>query len=329
MKKDATGKRNYSAFFSKYAIVFVLLGMIIVMSLANSNFLTGNNISNILNQTAITGIMALGMTFVIISKGIDISVGSILALSGVVMASLAQVQDATVKIIPGLAELPFLVPIIAALIVGGILGAVNGAFIAYTGLPAMIATLGMMTIARGLTLLYTEGQPVSNLLPEINAIRQPLFGLPIPVYIYVACIIVAWIILNNTRFGKTVYAIGANIKAAEVSGVPVKRNLTLIYALNGVFVGVAAIVFAGRAGSVHPTAGTGFEMLAIASTTIGGTSHSGGVGTIWGAVVGALILSTLSNALTLLGVAPYWQEIMQGIIIIGAVVIDMRKNMKR
>ncbi len=334
MKKEAPvgtiNKSNTQAFISKYAIVFVLLAMFIIMSIIRPNsFPTSANMANILRQTAITGIMALGMTFVIISKGIDISVGSMLAFVGVVMASLGQASDAVVKILPGISEMPVIVPILVSMILGGLLGTINGALIAYTKLPAMIATLGMMTIARGGALLFTNGQPVSNLLPEIEAIGGDVAGIPVPVIVYIVCIVIAAVILNYTRFGKTVFAIGANIKAAEVSGVPVKRNLTLIYTLNGIFVGIAAVVFAGRTGSVHPGAGVGFEMLAIASTTIGGTSHSGGVGTIWGAVVGALILSTVSNSLTLLSVNPNWQQVIQGVIIIGAVVVDMRKNAKR
>ena len=317
-------------FIKKYGIVFVLLFMVIGISLASPTFLSSTNIFNVLTQTAIFGIMALGMTFVIISKGIDLSVGSVLAFSGVVAASLGQVTDATNKFYPGIGQLPTIVPILAALAVGTLCGVISGWLIAKTHIPAFISTLGMMTIARGLTLIYTQGKPVSNLEPGITMLGGKVFGIiPVPVIIYAAAIVISWILLNNTRFGKHVYAIGANSKAAEVSGINVGKNIIAIYAYCGLFAGIAAIVFAGRVGSVHPGAAVGYELTAIAATTIGGTSHSGGIGTIWGAVVGALVLSVLANGLTLLGVNAYWQQVFVGLIIVGAVVIDMRKNTQK
>ncbi len=321
---------NVSDFIKKYGIVFVLLFMILGISIASPTFLTSTNIFNVFTQTAITGIMALGMTFVIISKGIDLSVGSVLAFAGVVAASLGQSIDATSKYFPGLAQLPTIVPILAAMLVGTLCGVISGWLIAKTHIPAFISTLGMMTIARGLTLIYTQGKPVSNLQPGITMLGGKIFNvIPVPVLIYAAAIVISWVLLNNTRFGKHVYAIGANSKAAEVSGIDVGKNIIAIYAYCGLFAGIAAIVFAGRVGSVHPGAAVGYELTAIASTTIGGTSHSGGIGTIWGAVVGALVLSVLANGLTLLGVNAYWQQVFVGLIIVGAVVIDMRKNTQK
>ncbi len=314
----------------KYGVVFVLVFMIIGISIAQPAFLSRVNIFNVLTQSSIFGIMALGMTFVIISRGIDISVGSILGLSGVVMASLAQTSSAVSKYYPNLAEMPLIVPILAALIIGGSIGAVSGWLIAKTNIPAFIATLGMMTIARGLALIYADGKPISTLMPSLTALGGKLFGvIPIPVIIYFIAIVVSWILLNNTSFGKNVFAIGGNITAAEVSGVNVSKNLVMIYAYCGLLAGLAAVVFAARVGSVHPGAATGYELTAIAATTIGGTSHSGGIGTIWGAFVGALALAVLRNGLTLLGVGAYWQQVTEGAIIIVAVVVDMRKNVKK
>lgn len=314
----------------KYGIVGVLILMVVAMIIVKpTSFPTPNNIFNILTQSSIFGIMALGMTLVIVSKGIDISVGSVLAFAGVVAASLGQAASASNKFFPELGALPIFIPIIAALLIGAILGAINGSLIAYTGIPAFIATLGMLTIGRGLALLYTSGKPISTLTPGFSVIGGKLGVIPVPVVVYIICIIITWVLLNNTSFGKSVYAIGANIKAAEVSGINVKRNLTLIYSYCGMLAGVAAIVFAGRTGSVHPGAATGYELTAIAATTIGGTSHAGGIGTIWGAVVGALILGVLRNSLTLLSVNAYWQQIIEGLIIVIAVVIDMRKNAKK
>jgi len=314
----------------KYGIVIVLILMIIGLSIAQPAFLSSTNIFNVLTQSAIFGIMALGLTFVIISKGIDLSVGSVLAFAGVVSASLAQAANATGKYFPNLAEMPVIVPILAALLIGGLSGAVSGLLIAKTRIPAFIATLGMMTVARGFALIYSGGKPISTLIPSINALGGKIFDIiPVPVIIYFITIIISSVLLNKTRFGKNVYAIGGNITAAEVSGVNVPKNLVLIYTYSGLLAGLAALVFAGRVGSVHPGAANGYELTAIAATTIGGTSHSGGIGTVWGAFVGALVLAVLRNGLTLLNVDAYWQQVAEGLIIVGAVIVDMRKNAKR
>ncbi len=323
-------KINALAILKKYGLVFVLFLMIIIISILRPNFLSSTNLFNTLNQTAIYGIMALGLTFVIISRGIDLSVGSILAFSGVVAASISQVPGAAGKMFPSLGMFPFGAALFAALAVGGFCGAVNGCHIAWTRLQAFLATLGMMTVARGFALLYTSGKPVSNINPFFNLIGGKLFNvIPVPVIIYAVVVVIAWIILNYTRFGKSVFAIGANSVAAEISGINVKRNLVFIYMISGLLAGLAAIVFLGRTGSAHPGAADGYELTAIAATTIGGTSQTGGIGTIWGAVVGALILSVLKNGLTLLGVHAYWQQIIEGAIIVVAVIIDMRKNARK
>ncbi|MFV0504823.1 MAG: ABC transporter permease [Lachnospirales bacterium] len=322
-------KNKYKEIMSKYGILFVLIGMVIALSIFRpSVFLTSTNILNILTQSSIYGILALGVTFVIISKGIDISVGSVLAFSGVVMASLAQVSSAH-KFFLNLPNLPIIIPLIAALLIGFLLGAVNGGLIAFTGIPAFIATLGMLTVARGMALVYTSGKPISSLKPGILFFGGGIGIIPVPVLVFALLAVISYILLNYTRFGKSVYAIGANIKAAEVSGVSVKRNLVFIYGYCGLAAGIAAIVFAGRTGSVHPGAATGYELTAIAATTIGGTSHAGGIGTIGGCVVGALIIGVLRNGLTLMSVDAYWQQIIEGCIIVIAVVIDMRKNNKK
>ncbi|MDR3335998.1 MAG: ABC transporter permease [Treponema sp.] len=314
----------------KYGIVIVLILMIIFLSIVQPAFLSANNIFNVLTQSSIFGIMALGMTFVIISKGIDLSVGSVLAFAGVVAASMGQVVGATEKYFPNMPVLPVIVPIATGLLIGALCGFINGFLIAKTRIPAFIATLGMLTIARGFALIYTSGRPVSNLIPALNNLGGKVFNIiPVPVIIYFIMIVVSSVLLNKTRFGKNTYAIGGNITAAEVSGVNVSKNLILIYSYCGLLAGIAAIVFAGRVGSVHPGAADGYELTAIASTTIGGTSHSGGIGTIGGAFVGALVLAVLRNGFTLLGVNAYWQKVAEGLIIVGAVIVDMRKNAKK
>jgi inositol transport system permease protein len=314
----------------KYGIILVLLVMIILLSIVQPAFLSATNIFNVLTQSSIFGIMALGMTFVIISKGIDLSVGSVLAFAGVVAASMGQITTATEKYFPNMPVMPVIVPIVTALAIGAFCGFINGFLIAKTKIPAFIATLGMLTIARGFALIYTSGRPVSNLIPSLTALGGKLFNvIPVPVIVYFIMIIISAILLNKTRFGKNTYAIGGNIVAAEVSGVKVSRSIIMIYTYCGLLAGLAALVFAGRVGSVHPGAADGYELTAIASTTIGGTSHSGGIGTIGGAFVGALVLAVLRNGFTLLGVNAYWQKVAEGLIIVGAVIVDMRKNAKR
>lgn len=316
---------NWKHFLRKYGIVFVLLIMIIVISIGRPKFLSPTNLFNVLMQCSIFGILALGVTLVIISKGIDLSLGSVLALSGVVAASLAQMPGVVGKFYPDLGLQHAAIPIIVGLLVALLCGTISGSLIALTGIPAFIATLGMYTVARGLAFIYTSGRPISSLSQGYT-----MFGsIPWPVIVYAIMIVFTWIMLNYTRFGKSVYALGGNIKAAEVSGIPVKRNLILIYAFCGLTAGVAALVFAGRAGSVHPGAAVGYELTAIAASTIGGTSHSGGIGTVFGAVIGALIIGVLRNGLTLWGVPAYWQQVVEGVIIVVAVIIDMKTHVQK
>jgi inositol transport system permease protein len=329
-ERAGEGGQRAAALLQKYGIILVLLVMVLGISILEPKFLSSANIFNVITQSTIFGIMALGMTLVITSKGIDLSVGSVLALTGVIAASLGQTSTATTLYFQNLYDLPIIVPIAAAIAAGALIGAVNGALIAFTGIPAFIATLGMMTIARGATLLYTGGKPVSQLTPGMMFIGSKVGGvLPFPVIVYGIMIAITWVLLGYTSFGKNIYAIGGNVKAAEISGVNVKKILVMIYGFMGVCAAVAALVFAGRVGSVHPGAAMGYELTAIAATTIGGTSHYGGIGTVWGAVVGALILGVLRNGMTLLGIEAYWQQIVEGCIIIAAVVIDMRKNARK
>lgn len=326
--KNKNDKSKLLETFKKYQIVAILLGMILLVSAINIDFLSLDNLSNLLTQSSIYGILALGLLLVIVSKGIDLSVGSVLAFAGVVSGSISQVIDATGKVFPNMQPVPIGVTILAALSIGMILGAVNGALIAYTGIPAFISTLGMYTAARGAALMYTTGKPISNINPAIKVFGAKILGpITMPVIIYFIVAAITFIILRYTSFGKSVYAIGGNIQAAEISGIKVKRNLVFIYAYSGMLAGLCSIIYMGRTGgSIQPAAAIGYELFAIAATTIGGTSHSGGIGTVWGTIVGALILGTLANGFTILGINAYIQQIVQGVIIVAAVVFDMRKN---
>ena len=325
-----TNTFDFSKFMNTYGIVAILVVMVLGISVKNPKFLGFDNIMNLLTQSSMYGILALGMLLVIVSKGIDLSVGSVLALAAVVTASVSQVADATSKMYPNLPMMPIIVSMLVALAIGAGCGYINGVLIANTKIPAFIATLGMYTAARGATLMYAGGKPISNLNPAIKFLGSRVFGMiPIPVVIYLAIILITYIILKFTGFGASVYAIGGNINAAEISGIKVKKNISLIYTYSGLLAGLCALISMGRTGSTQPSVGTGWELIAIAATTIGGTSHSGGIGTVWGTVVGTLILGVMTNGFTLLSVNAYIQQIIQGVIIVVAVIFDMRKNAKK
>ncbi|NLN52629.1 MAG: ABC transporter permease [Clostridiaceae bacterium] len=321
-----TKKLNLRQIISDYGIVVVLILMIIIFTLINPRFLQAKNLLAIITQSSIFGIIALGVTPIIIAKGIDLSLGSMLAFSGMVMASLAQRSDSLTKTFPNLPAFSPIIGILIGLFVAVLAGSISGSLVAKTGIPAFIATLGMQTILRGGSLLYTSGRPISDLSNTILFFGKDLGGIPAPFIVYLIMAIITWVLLNYTRFGSDAYAIGGNIHAAEVSGINVPKAQVKVFAYGGLMCGVAALVFAGRVGSIHPAAATDFELTAIAATTIGGTSQSGGIGTVGGAVIGALILGVLRNGLTMINVDGYWQQIVEGMIIIGAVVIDMRKN---
>jgi inositol transport system permease protein len=273
---------------------------------------------------------------VIITTGIDLSSGSVLALAAVFAASLAQQPDWHDAKYPGLV-VPVVVPIVAALAIGVLCGAINGGLIARFKIPPFIATLGMMTVARGFALIYSN-RPVSGLTDTYNFIGQgeilkvipipgqPPLGIPIPVIILAVVAIGAHILLNATRFGRHIYAIGGNEQAALISGLNVGRIKIGVYTIAGMLAGLAGLVLSSRIGSGQAGLAVGYELDAIASAVIGGTSLSGGIGTIWGTIIGALIIGVLNNGLDLLNVSAYWQTIVKGSIIVVAVIIDERKN---
>jgi len=312
---------------NKYTIFIVLFAMALALSFLSPYFLTAQNLINVLITESGRGILAIGVAFTIISKGIDLSVGSIVSLTSVVAASLIQDPTYGARIFPGLPLLPAIVPVLAGLAAGVLIGAINGALIAYTAIPPFIATLGSMIVARGLGLILTNAYPVPMLRPEFKQIGQGSLG-PIPyvVIVFVLVAVVAYILLNSTKFGKNVYAIGGNINAARTSGIKVEKNLVFIYGFSGLCASIAGILITARAASGIATLGNNYELDAIAAATIGGTSHAGGIGTVPGIIAGILILGILNNGLLLLGISPYLQQVIKGVIIVGAVVFDMRKN---
>lgn len=316
-----------NTFMKKYAIVLILLGMFVLMSILSPAFLQPRNLLNVVRQISVIGLIAMGVTMAIITTGIDLSSGSVLALAAVVAASLAQRPDWPNRMFPNLPSLPVIVPIAAGLLVGALCGLINGSLIAKTKIPPFIATLGMMTAARGVALLYSNGRPISSLTPSFNFLGQgEVFGFPFPIIILILMAGITQVLLNNTRFGRYVYAIGGNEQAARISGVNLDSVKIRVYTYAGLLSGLAGVVLASRISSGQPGLGQGYELDAIASAVIGGTSLSGGIGTVWGTIVGALIIGVLNNGLDLLNVSAYWQMIVKGVIIVVAIIIDQRKN---
>lgn len=311
-------KDRGAVLLSKYGIVLVLLAMMVTMSILSEAFLTTQNLLNVVRQISFIGIVAMGVTMVIITTGIDLSSGSLIALVSVASASFAH---------PG--EYPLIVPLIIGLAIGAAAGFINGTITAKGKIPAFIATLGMMIAARGLALLYSDGRPIPDLSPSFLFIgKGEVLGIPFPIIVFVIMGLISHLMLSKTKFGKYTYAIGGNEQAARICGINVDRYKILIYTYAGLLSAIAGMMLTARISVGQPSMGNMFELDAIAAAVIGGTSLSGGVGTIGGTMIGALIIGVLNNGLDLLGVSSYWQQILKGIIIVSAVLIDARKNKK-
>lgn len=303
----------------QFGTLIGLFGLVIIFWIMSPYFLTVSNLLNITQQTSINAIIAVGMTYVIITAGIDLSVGSIMAFSGVVLASCLH------------AGIPIPIAIAIGLAIGFVSGLVNGLLISYGNLPPFISTLGMMSVARGAALLYTDGKPISGFSDSFRAISTGEFlHIPIPVIIMIVIYIIAHFVLNRTKLGRYTYAIGGNEEASILSGINTKYFKTIIYGICGMLSGLAAVLLTARLNSAQPIAGIMYELDAIAAVVIGGTSLMGGEGRISGTLIGALIMQVLRNGLNLLGVSSFIQQTIIGSVIIIAVLIDMYlKKQKR
>ncbi|WP_229620210.1 ribose ABC transporter permease [Vibrio parahaemolyticus] len=299
--------------------LIALLFLIVVVSFLNPNFFTVDNILNILRQTSVNAIIAVGMTLVILTAGIDLSVGSVLALCGAFAASLIAM------------EVPVLIAVPTALLAGAALGAISGIIIAKGKVQAFIATLVTMTLLRGVTMVYTDGRPISTGFTD-TADAFAWFGtgyalgIPVPVWLMVVVFAAAWYLLNHTRFGRYVYALGGNESATRLSGINVDRVKIGVYAICGMLAALAGIIVTSRLSSAQPTAGMGYELDAIAAVVLGGTSLMGGKGRIMGTLIGALIIGFLNNALNLLDVSSYYQMIAKAVVILLAVLVDNKTS---
>lgn len=298
----------------RFGLLFVILLVGLGLTLTTDTFLSVANLTNVARQVSINGILAVGVTFVLLTAGVDLSLGSVVALSGVACATFAH---------PG--EHPVFVPIAVGLLTGAACGLVNGVLVTRGGVAPFIVTLGMMTIARGVALIVSGGRPVANMSDELTALAGDFLGLPIPVLCFAGVALAAWFFLRDFRLGRHIYAVGGNENAARAAGVPVERVKLFAYGLCGLLTGLAGVVLAARITTGQPNAGQAYELDAIAAVVIGGTSLAGGVGTITGTLLGVLLIGVINNGLDLLGVSSYYQAVIKGVIIVGAVWLDRRQ----
>jgi ribose/xylose/arabinose/galactoside ABC-type transport system permease subunit len=318
-KEKGAGGRFVRGHLLQHARAIVLILFVIVLGALNKSFLTPSNFGVILLQVCTNAFLAVGATFVILTGGIDLSVGSIVGLTGVVAALLGQ-QD-------GL--WPAVIAVGAGVLTGAIFGALNGLFVAAAKVPPFVTTLGTMTIALGVAYVLSNGSPISGLSDEILGIGQnSVLGIPIPILAMLVVLLVSYVILTKTRFGLQVYAVGGNIQAARIAGVNVRNVQFLVYVISGLLAGVAGVILASRVTAGIPTTGVGYELNAIAAAVIGGISLMGGRGSLSGTIIGFLIIGVLDNGLNIMNVSPFYQEIIKGAIIIGAVWVDSFLNRK-
>ncbi|MCX7852595.1 MAG: ribose ABC transporter permease [Anaerolineae bacterium] len=294
----------------RYGLVLSFLLLCLALTLLSDRFLTASNLLNVLRQATINGIIAVGMTYVILTAGIDLSVGSVLALATVVAADLMQTG------------LPVPLGVLAGLGVGTLLGAINGLLIARTGIPPFVVTLGMMTVARGLALTYTQGRPITGLPASFTFLGAGFLGpIPMPIVLFALVFGVGYFVLARTVFGEWVYALGDNPVAARLTGLPTRRVTALVYVISGFLAALAGLILVARLNSAQPTAGQGFEFDAIAAVVVGGTSFAGGEGGLFGTLLGVLIIQVLNNGLNLLNVSPLWEGVVKGVVIALALLL--------
>jgi inositol transport system permease protein len=325
MSKDKDGARfvaniremGFAGLYNRYGTILIFVAILIIASISSPFFLTSANLTNVLKQLVVVTLLAFGATFIIILAQIDVSYGSVVALTGCIAADvMSKTQSIALALLSGIA-------------LGVFIGLINGFVITTYKIPAFIETLAMTAIARGVVLLYTRGVPVAN-LGNFNFIGQGSIGfVPFSVIIFLIFLLISWVLLNRTKFGRHVYAAGGNATAAIASGINVNKVIRLAFIYNGVLASAAGIVLMSRINSGQPAAGVGYEFSAITSVVVGGTSLMGGIGNIAGTFVGALIIGVIDNVLDLLNVNSSWQQIVRGIIIALAVILDVKTKVVR
>jgi ribose/xylose/arabinose/galactoside ABC-type transport system permease subunit len=314
MKKKAEKEAfNIKVFVAKYGVIIGLVLIVTFFTIMKAKFLTVDNMLNMLRQTSINGFLAIGMTFVVLTGGIDLSVGSIVGASGMFAALAARTETG----------MPWYLAVLTGLAVGLFLGLINGIITAYLKVPAFIATLGMLSIARGVTFMASDAKPVPGLSPQFLKIGGGSLGIiPIPIIILAFVLVICYLVLYKTRYGRYVFATGGNPVSARVSGINVKLILCSVYMISGILAGLAGVILTSRVTSGLAAGGDGYEVDAIAAAVIGGNSLSGGRGRLWGTIIGFLIMGVMNNGLDMMAVSSYWQLIIKGMIIIGAVMLD-------
>lgn len=295
----------------EFGVLFGFLALCLIITIATPAFASHKNILNLLRQSSIIGIIATGMTFVIISGNFDISVGAVAALSGAIAMKLAT-SGTNVAL-----------SILAALIVCAVIGYINGFIVAKIGIPSLITTMAMVSIVKGSMLMLTGGYPITRTIPVLDYMGNSyILGIPVPVIIFAVSVFTAWVVLSKTKFGRYVYSVGGNAEASRLNGINVDSYKIKVFIINAVLAGLAGLVLVGRMGTASPVAGDGYDMDAIASVVIGGTSVAGGSGSALKTVIGVLMMSVINNSFNLLGVDMYFQYIFKGLIIVIAVGID-------
>lgn len=306
-------------FRSYSGLILVTIAISIFLSFRSDNFLTPTNVLNVLRQISVYGILACGMAFAMMTGGIDLSVGSIAGLSGAVV---------TKMVIEG--GIPLLPAIIVGLLMGGVIGFVAGVFIAKTGIPPFIMTLGLMISLRGVAYLVCNGKPIGNLPQSMLFLGLGnIAGIPVPIFFMVGTFIIAGIILSKTSFGRSVYAVGGNYQAAFHSGINAQRVIMFVYLICGVASALAGIILSARNASAQPTAGNSFEVEAIAACAMGGVSFNGGKGTVIGIFFGALLMGIINNGMNLMYISSYWQLVVKGLIIVAAVIYSIYSSKRK
>lgn len=325
MQSIKINKEKAASTLKNSSILWVLVLMCVVLTCLTDNFMTSLNIVTVLKQISILGIVAVGSTFVIITGGIDMSIGSVIAFSGVCSAMLGQADQ----------NYPLIVPVVVAVIAGGLVGLLNGVGISFGKIPPFIMTLGTMTSIRGLALLITDGQPIFNLKENFSGlVNHTVFRLgevnvPVIIFYLIVVVLISGVLLNRTVFGKHVMALGGNEHAARFSGINVNWVRTMAYVYSGLLSGLCGVLMAARVNSGNATVADSYAMDAISASVIGGVSMTGGVGTIWKTIVGALIIGVMKNGLQIMKVSTFVQTIVQGVIIVVAVYLDVKTSKKQ
>ncbi|AHV98006.1 galactose/methyl galactoside ABC transporter permease MglC [Paenibacillus sabinae] len=327
--------KKAQSFITQNAIYLVLVVLILGIAVYEPSFMSVNTLRDILIQSSTRVIIALGVAFILITAGTDLSAGRVVGLTAVISASMLQIPDYSRRFFPDLPQLWIIIPIVIAILAGLLCGLINGLIVSKLNVPPFIATLGTMVMVYGINSLYfdmkpNQSQPIGGLRPDFTNIGSGFIGkgqysIPYIVIIAIVVSLIVWVVFNKTKLGKNMYAIGGNMQAAKVSGINVSKNLIYLYAIAGALYGLAGVLEAARTGGATNNYGNMYELDAIAACVVGGVSTTGGIGTVPGVLVGVVIFTLINYGLTFIGVSPYWQLIIKGLIIVAAVAFDMRK----